>query len=139
MTSTNEILSVPYPIPGVTLRIKLPLYDRIRCKEYTNTMTWSNGPTLRNEASGDPLENQQKTLHIAPNLVDDFAMLSILDAQHDGGQYLIELFDVNGRKVKEMATSDQQVRIDLSDFSQGLYFVKVSNGTSMWTKKMIKK
>ncbi|MFT5102709.1 MAG: hypothetical protein ACI86C_000352, partial [Candidatus Latescibacterota bacterium] len=53
----------------------------------------------------------------------------------------VTVFDVLGREVKfeKIETSDQQVRMDLSELSRGVYYVLVSNGSSKTTQKLIKK
>lgn len=64
-----------------------------------------------------------------------------VDIKSSNGLGSVTVFDVLGREVKfeKIETSDQQVRMDLSELSRGVYYVLVSNGSSKTTQKLIKK
>jgi xyloglucan-specific exo-beta-1,4-glucanase len=51
----------------------------------------------------------------------------------------VVIFNAVGGVVKNFSTSKSQVNVDLSDYSQGLYFVLVSNGGKSISKKLIVK
>ena len=44
----------------------------------------------------------------------------------------IEIYNINGKKVYSGFTFDDSIDIDLTGFSRGLYFVKMSN--ERWVK-----
>jgi len=64
-----------------------------------------------------------------------------VDIKSSNGLSSVTIFDVLGREVKfeNIENSDQQVRMDLSELSRGVYYVLVSNGSSKTTQKLIKK
>lgn len=50
---------------------------------------------------------------------------------------LLQVFDVQGRMIKEMIPSDTISTVDLSTYSSGLYFVKCIDGERSFTKKVV--
>jgi hypothetical protein len=51
---------------------------------------------------------------------------------------VVEIFDVNGRKVKSVNTNVTKLKIDISSLLSGQYFVKVNSNRKNSTKKIIK-
>lgn len=51
----------------------------------------------------------------------------------------LELFQSDGRKVKEQKVVSQITTIDLSSFDAGVYFVKLSNNSEIITQRFVKK
>ena len=73
---------------------------------------------------------------LAPNPATEY-----VDIVSACGLSSVTIFDVLGREVKteKVESSDQQVRIDHSELSSGVYYVYVSNGQHKTTQKLIKK
>ena len=54
-----------------------------------------------------------------------------------GGQELnIEIFNLQGQRIKTITTRETQVQLDLSAEAKGLYLISVSNKTSRLTQKI---
>jgi len=50
----------------------------------------------------------------------------------------VEVFDVMGKKQKSRKAEEQNVLLDISDLSNGIYFVKITTESGVVTKKIIK-
>ncbi len=48
------------------------------------------------------------------------------------------MLDINGRKIKEISSLDNQYQIDISECSKGVYLMKISTENGSVTKKVIK-
>lgn len=72
---------------------------------------------------------------ISPNPTSD-----ILNIKISSGNFLIKIFDVNGRLEQEGSFFGNQFELDLSDFIQGVYFLKIVDTTTQQStiKKIIK-
>lgn len=66
-----------------------------------------------------------------PNPATDHVTLVL--PQGKSGKYLIELFDMNGKKYftrnEQVNDNNSNIQLDLSEVSAGVYFIKVSNET----------
>ncbi|MFH1000292.1 MAG: T9SS type A sorting domain-containing protein, partial [Bacteroidota bacterium] len=51
----------------------------------------------------------------------------------------IEVFNLLGMKVYETIARDFKTEIDLSEYKQGVYYLRINNGTNTITQKIIKK
>lgn len=73
------------------------------------------------------------SLNIAPNPAYNFIELDskLLISS-------IEIFDVNGRKIKSIEANSPKIKIDISTFLSGIYFVKIICAGISTTKKLIK-
>ena len=140
LTSTEEILEVPYTMSGVVLTIQLTLYDRINCIEYTNTMTWSDGPGFRNAFpnNNNSVYSERAQIHIFPNPASDLITLEINEFSISDSDYLIEVYNAAGEKMKTLVTKDAQVALSLEELTAGLYLIKVSHEKNTYTQKLIK-
>jgi hypothetical protein len=49
----------------------------------------------------------------------------------------IDIMDISGKNLKSLKTAINSFSIDLSDISEGLYFVKVSEGDKSTVKKLV--
>ena len=50
----------------------------------------------------------------------------------------IEVYDASGRMMRDLNSAETMIRIDMSDFSNGVYILKVENSGEIKTKKIIK-
>jgi hypothetical protein len=85
--------------------------------------------------------NQDKvaSFNVAPNPVSDFAMLSF----QNGSQFLnIQITDISGRcllsQKKYSENGNYEIRIDMSGYSNGVYFLVIENGDQRVTTKLVK-
>jgi plastocyanin len=52
--------------------------------------------------------------------------------------YNLNIFDISGAQILNTTLSNQlNNNIDLTDFPKGLYFVKINNGSALYTRKII--
>jgi len=83
----------------------------------------------------------KKNLTIYPNPVSD--ILTIVLPVSISGKYSLEIIDLQGKIVYSLNGSENVLRSiqinDISFFTAGIYMVKVSNGTSIFTGKIIKR
>ena len=99
--------------------------------------------TSNNEVYIDAINFEESTLtidteefnlfRVYPNPVTDYLYLST-QSKVD----LVEVYDVLGQRVLSITPATVSPRIDLSNFSSGAYFVKVSIGDQSKTIKIIK-
>lgn len=73
------------------------------------------------------------TFSIAPNPTKDFIIIT-----NDGIAQIdtIELLDVNGRII--LTSNEETNQIDMSTFSQGVYYLKIKSQDSLEIKKIVK-
>jgi len=50
----------------------------------------------------------------------------------------IEVYDIYGKQIKLVTTKEPAIQLDLSDYSTGIYIVKITTDKSMHTQKVIK-
>ena len=66
-----------------------------------------------------------------PNPAKDYL---IIDGIADAG---LEIYNLNGQLMLSSVSKENQLKIDLSRFANGLYLVKVSNGNNTLVKKLV--
>lgn len=64
---------------------------------------------------------------------------SILNVQSEFMLTKIEIFDYNGRLLKQLIPNSETTQINVSDLQNGLYFVKAYNNEAIKTEKFFKK
>jgi hypothetical protein len=75
--------------------------------------------------------NQQKEALVYPNPVTDHAVISSFEGFENGESYLLSVFDVTGKKCKEMEDIRQRsIHLDRGGLSSGMYFFKVFDSSS---------
>lgn len=67
-----------------------------------------------------------------PNPASEYVDVILPETAHNTE---IALYDVTGKLVKKQNTTENSVRINVYDLSQGLYFVKVGNTTKKFVKE----
>jgi hypothetical protein len=69
-----------------------------------------------------------------PNPAKDvFTIDSTLD------NYNVEIYNILGKKVRLLQNASLQTKIDISDLTTGIYFVKILNNKEAFTIKLVKK
>ncbi len=77
-------------------------------------------------------------LGIYPNPTNGEILVSI--PQNDAvTSHTVVLFDMNGRMLSSQEVSTNEVRMDLSEYANGVYFVKINSGETVITEKVVKK
>ncbi len=90
---------------------------------------------LNYESVGLP-ETDSKALAIAyPNPVNDVLTVNLQSNQN----VTISLYDVEGREVYQSVYSGGKKEIPMRDYRKGVYFLKVDNGFTVQTEKIIRK
>lgn len=77
-------------------------------------------------------EFQLKTKPIYPNPGSDYINISACISEKE---CLIEVFSMNGRRVKTFNLNDIETRIDIHDLDKGIYIIKINNITYKFIKK----
>ena len=72
-----------------------------------------------------------------PNPGDKLVQLKINASSSDN--YRIELFDLSGKRLKDIETNSRWISMNLSSFSSGVYLIKVSNGYEHEVQRLVKK
>lgn len=87
---------------------------------------------------GYPVEaHPASSVRMVPNPTTDYVTIT-RDAFLNKEQ-IVELFDMTGRKLQTRLMHDDEVRIDLSGYAQGIYLVRVSeSGRNIFQEKLIK-
>ncbi len=97
----------------------------------TQTLNWS---LTIDAATGIKSYSQSSNMFVSPNPVTNELMIS--SASHIGK---IQIIDALGKTVMtEDANYSNQTKIQVGDLSKGVYFVQVSDGTNVTTRKFIK-
>ncbi len=77
-------------------------------------------------------------LGIYPNPTNGEIFLSI--PQNDAVlSHTVALYDMNGRALSTEEVSSNEVRMDLSSYANGVYFIKIISGETVITEKVVKR
>ena len=71
---------------------------------------------------------------VYPNPASDFI---VVKSTHSGLNIIGELYDLNGRLLKSSVMKGNYSVLDVRDFSQGIYLLKVTSGKSLLNKKIV--
>ena len=95
---------------------------------------YDGGFDLTYEGSPIGVESyEESALHLWPN-----PSSQILHIASDTPIRQVEAFDLQGRRVWSSETHDLQCDIPVADWSNGLYFVKISTTNQTITRKILK-
>jgi len=111
-------------------------YEYYVVTHYTNTcISGSSNHTIVNiEVGINERENVDKIV-IYPNPTTGKLQITSNELQIDN----VEIFDIYGKKLLEQkAEGRKQKEIDVTDFSSGIYFIKIQTKLGMIVKKIIK-
>lgn len=94
-----------------------------------------NGKVLGGPLSVSELENGQSGFQMYPNPTE----ASLVVSSNFKGM-LVKVLSTNGRVVRQLQTQNSLIKFDLSDLSEGVYFVEVINDQNrkIGVKKLIK-
>ena len=63
----------------------------------------------------------------------------IINIKSDGNIEKVEIFDINGKQIKQIPLNNKLSSIDLSKNAKGIYFVKLISGDTVSVQKVILK
>ena len=114
-------------------------YSTTENQRYNVTALWdgretelSNTIYLGPSVGIEETTTQDDTLVVYPNPVSDQLTL-----QGEGIQY-VRLFTVTGACIYESAVRHDEVKIDMTNLPQGLYFLRVQTAEGICVKKVVK-
>ncbi len=79
-------------------------------------------------------KTENSGINIFPNPANDLLNITLPPATNP---YLIEIFNINGKKVISKILKTDQNKIDISDLSEGIYMIKVYTKEGPFVKKII--
>ena len=86
------------------------------------------------QALSVPEKELDRSVSIYPNPTSDLASVKANSTIRS-----IQLFDVQGRIVLTKLLSDENASVDLSNYSSGIYYLKISTENGSKTEKLVKK
>jgi ELWxxDGT repeat protein len=104
---------------------------------FANTQTATGGElwSLNSVTTGESeFQLSKEELHTYPNPSDGHFQLNITNIQSTA---TVEIYNTTGQKVFTTTTDKPQTEIDISGFATGIYLVKVSDGSKIYTTKII--
>ena len=87
--------------------------------------------------STESLENNKDLFIFYPNPAQDYITINF-NFKLVGGEKQIEIIDVNGRLINTYKTFNEVLPIDVSNLSEGIYFIKVISLNNINSYKFIK-
>lgn len=90
-------------------------------------------PTFCSELSVNELSNKVNGQKVRPNPAEKF-MLIIFNEE---GGHIVELFDLTGRPVKHIQTTEKEYTLDGDDFNAGTYILNVTNDKGVVTSQSV--
>jgi large repetitive protein len=87
---------------------------------------------------GETVVSEENSITTYPNPANDNLLININSTV--SGQYTITLYDINGKKVttliKNVEIGSNETMIDVSQLSNGLYFLNIDNGIEIQKQKI---
>ena len=80
----------------------------------------------------EPIEN---AFSVYPNPVKDW--LNITFSFSDNEEITINLYDLQGRRLKQVQSYSNPIEINLSDYAAGVYFIRVETTNNAYSKKIM--
>ncbi|MFB9057325.1 T9SS type A sorting domain-containing protein [Mariniflexile ostreae] len=91
------------------------------------------------EASLSVKNTKGSALRLYPNPVRDNLVISLTNIHWDYNEINIALYDINGRKVMEIAPKNlSETILDVSQLNRGVYFLKLDDTSKSITRKVVK-
>jgi hypothetical protein len=94
------------------------------------------------DAFSEPLDNIEPKAEIVvfPNPTTDFVNITMEGYEAESGQRSYQIFDIQGRVVKQNSIDQNETQISLNDLSASIYLLQVSiNNKVLKTFKILKK
>ncbi len=107
------------------------LYYRIRETDIGGTSILSNIILLKNNLSDHTIFN------IYPNPASDKIFISSAGQAGNNDKTTYELFEITGRRLYLLQSTESDVNIDTHTFPQGSYFLKISNSENTRSYKLL--
>ncbi len=79
--------------------------------------------------------NGADQMKIFPNPVNQFLTVDLARVYENAW---ITIYNITGEQVSVQSVTDKNTLVDLRNFNMGVYFIKIQNGISSMTKKIIK-
>ena len=84
-----------------------------------------------------PADNSGQKIKVYPNPTATELNIDLKTLPSD--EYHINIYSVLGQKIKMVKTDKNNVSINISDLTEGVYFITITNGRGgQWTRKIIK-
>jgi hypothetical protein len=119
------------PISGATTQV----YSIGEAGTYTLSCTYSNGCSATSlPYVYDPtgiVDLNSTALRISPNPANEYVQLQLVEAGN------LTVYDVSGKRLKNQSLSKGIAFIDLADFSEGVYFLKLQTANGLYTNKLL--
>ncbi|MBK5284764.1 MAG: T9SS type A sorting domain-containing protein, partial [Bacteroidia bacterium] len=123
-------------IPGnsvSSLGISVSIPPTIQNNASTITGTGGTSSTLCTTVSMEEI-HELSSLSIYPNPAHNTFTISLNELKIENGE--LKMYDVTGRVVHKQALNNQSSIIN-SQFSPGIYFVRVMAGEKVWQQKLV--
>lgn len=99
--------------------------------------SYTSSKLLTYQAMSGINENEIKfSYEVYPNPVTDNLYISF-DSENKAALLEITIYDISGKKIYYSKTDEDKLNVDISDWSKGIYYVNVKQGTSSVNKKII--
>lgn len=83
---------------------------------------------------GIPKSDLQNNITIHPNPVSSILTVNL----KSGSRYKVTIFDTQGQLLYTINTAGEEQKIDFSQLSSGIYYMKVSGVNGVWVQKIVK-
>jgi hypothetical protein len=123
---------ITYSLPGTPDTINVVMFSSAGLAPQLGTTLYVDDVSM--ETGSDIGEISMDVLNAYPNPVND-----IMNIDLDGTFNLIKLYNNSGQLVFTDATTAQKYSLNLNTYSNGIYFVEVSNGGKRMLKKIVVK
>jgi chitodextrinase len=126
----QRVTATTYTITGLDDATTYVVYVRSECETgiYSD---WSEGVTFTTETVGiDDVDSESISLY--PNPASSTVTLTGVE-----GEATVTVVDMNGRELYKLQTTNYQLTIDVSQLSQGAYFVRITGERVNAIRKLI--
>lgn len=119
---------------SVTLRREAPR----SCQIFINEFTWLDNARRRRESiSNNSTDLAPATVNVFPNPTTGLLNINLKDVESN--QTTVQVFNALGQVVlQKEATDENNLTIDLSQKTSGVYTIQIVNGAQQFTEKIIK-
>ena len=148
-TNTNNIMGIIIPSGSnatgtsgtVAYSIGQVFYTYIGLTEYNVAQGIQQGEvTIENLAIPDNSVEPKAEISVFPNPTTDFVTINMTGFEFENGPRYYQLYDLQGRLVKQNTFNDTETQVNLNDVSSSIYILRVYvNNKVLKTFKIIKK
>jgi len=96
--------------------------------------TWKRSTSIYADIENTGTENTQ--IFVYPNLAND--IITIENTSSKNNEAMISIYNIQGQILLQQLTQQQKTVINISDFAEGLYYVKVNTDKGIAINKFIK-